>query len=502
MNIKEHWRLYRLLEANESLKDSRHPMFEKNRFMKVLAIFMFVYYAAILLFMGSILPMGMRGMYCDVAAFHVFDGFFPWILMCDFWVRFVLQETPAQRAKPYTLMPIRRSFLMHVYLLQNMLTFGNLFWGFMLVPFGLLTVCPILGWASLLSWLMGWWLMCVASGLVYLLVRTLCTRHLAWVLLPVLIHGGLIALMVVPHHNPLDMPCTEFLYAFALGRLWPYLLMLSIIGLFYAINYRIQMSMIHDEVAKKEEVTVSHSSQMSYLNRFGTIGEYLKMEMKLRMRNRQVRIQFFVLLGLTCLLCAIQYFTNIYDNGFMTSFICLYAYIAFGGTSLVTIMGYEGNYIDGLMSRRDSIYDLLRAKYFFNTLVLFLPFFLILPLNIIGKQPIFMSLAYFAFTMGITYPGLFQMAVYNRETIPLDRKITGKQGNATQQLVSIIMIFVPVAIERIGAVFVGSTPTYLFMILCGLAGFATHKLWIRNIYTRFMARRHFNMEGFRASRND
>ena len=49
------YQLYRLIENTESLKDKRHPMFERNRFMKFLAWFMFAYYAAILLFLGVVL---------------------------------------------------------------------------------------------------------------------------------------------------------------------------------------------------------------------------------------------------------------------------------------------------------------------------------------------------------------------------------------------------------------------------------------------------------------
>ena len=42
---------------------------------------------------------------------------------------------------------------------------------------------------------------------------------------------------------------------------------------------------------------------------------------------------------------------------------------------------------------------------------------------------------------------------------------------------------------------------YMPLILLGIAGIATHRAWLRNIYQRFMLRRFENMEGFRASRN-
>lgn len=62
------YQLYKLINQLDELKDKRHPMFEKNKFMKFLAWFMILYYGAILLFLGAILPIGMSKAYYGVAA--------------------------------------------------------------------------------------------------------------------------------------------------------------------------------------------------------------------------------------------------------------------------------------------------------------------------------------------------------------------------------------------------------------------------------------------------
>lgn len=493
--------LYRLLKKQETLKDERHPMFEKNRFMKFLVWFMVLYYAGILLFMGAILPMGFKGMYPGVAAFHVLDGGLPWLLLVDFWVRFFLQETPAQQVKPYRLLPIRSSFLMHMHLLRTAFSSGNLFWGFLLLPFGAICVQPLLGWGGLVLWLMGWWLMVVANGLTYLYCRSLCMKNILWVLLPLTVHGGLVALMLLPDKNPLDMPSTQLLYGFARGSVLCFMALLVLVGLFYLANYSLQMKMVYNEVAKKEEVKPTSTPELSFLNRWGSMGEYLKMEVKLRMRNSQVRLQFLICVGLIVMFSAVQYFSDVYDSSFMRSFICLYNYVILGMMTLVTIMGYEGNYIDGLMSRRESLYALLRAKYYFNTALLLLPLVILMPLIVAGKVSLWLNLGYLFMTAGIIYPLLFQMAVYNNLTLPLNQKLTGKQGNTAQQIISIAVLFVPIAVEKALVLALGDVWGYVAIMAVGAAGMATHNMWLKNIYRRMMARRYVNMEGFRASRN-
>lgn len=493
------YQLYRLIKKTESLKAERHPMFERNRFVKFLGYFMIAYYAALMILMGVSLGFGLKGHYS--AAFHRLDSGFFYLLIVDFWLRFMVQETPAQKAHSYALLPIRRSFLIGSYLISTMLSWGNMFWAFFLVPFGLVSVVPLLGWWALLAWLIGYWLLFVLNGLCYLFTRALCMKHFLWFLVPLALHTGLVCACVLPDHNVFRVPFVMFIYGFVQGKCLSYLIVTACIAFALWANYKLQMGMVYNEAGKKEEVELKQTSEFKAFNRFGIMGEYLKMEIKLRMRNKQARMQFFVGLGCMLLLSGILYFTDIYDGEFMKSFICLYDYIMLGTTTLITIMCYEGNYIDGLMSRRETIYDLLRAKFYFNSAMLLIPVVLLIPLMVIGKISIMMNLGYFFFTIGVLYPCIFQMAVYNKNTLPLNVKLAGgSQGTMMQSVISMCVLFLPISIEKLSVLWLGDFWGYVPLMALGTIGIVTHRLWLKNIYHRFMVRRYENMEGFRASR--
>ena len=494
------YKLYRLIEQTEALKDLRHPMFEKNRFMKFLVWFMIAYYAALMILMGVSLGFGLKGDYS--AAYHRLDGGFFYLLIIDFWMRFIMQETPAQKAQAYALLPIRRSFLMKTYLIRNMLSWGNMFWAFFLIPFGLISVVPLMGWLGFLGWLVGYWLLFVLNGLCYLFTRALCMKHMLWFLAPLAIHLALVCACVLPDHNVFRVPFVMFMNGFANWDAMPFLVVLVSIGFALWCNYKLQMGMVYNEIGKKEDVELKSASQISFLNRYGVMGEYLKMEIKMRLRNKQAKTQFLMGLGLIAFFSLMLYFTDAYNGSFMRSFICLYDYVILGATTLITIMCYEGNYIDGLMSRRDSIYELLRAKFYFNSVMLLIPFLMISPLIITGKISLWMNLGYLFFTIGVIYPCVFQMAVYNNNTLPLNAKLTKtNSGTMTQSIISLVMLFLPIGLEKISVLAFGPVWGYLPLIILGLTGIATHRLWLRNIYHRFMLRRYENMEGFRASKN-
>lgn len=493
-------KINKLLREHERLKERRNPMFERNRFVKFLMYFMMIYYAGCLLLLGITLPIPMSDIYHGVPGFDVLDGWFFVIPIVDFWLRFIIQETPANQARPYSLLPISRNYLMRRYMRRAALTLGNLFWGFFLVPFAVMSVAKVLGVTGVIGWLLGWWLLIVCNSYIYLLIRALCTRKGVWVLLPLVIHVGIVLLAILPDTNVLDIPCTDFMRGFAEWNVQSFAIAIALIVLFFRLNVKVQGAIVYDEVGKKEDVQLKHTTQMNFLNRFGIVGEYLKLEMKMRMRNKSLKNQFFMLLGCMVVFSVILYFTDIYDGVFMTNFICLYDYLCVGMATLVTIMCHEGNYMDLLMSRKESIMDLLTAKYYFNSLMLLVPFILVLPLTIIGKITIWMNIGYLIFTVGVLYPIMFQMAAYNKETLPLNAKLGAKAGSGAQNIVTLTIMFLPIGLERLCVTFLGDPWGYIVLIAFGLVGIATHHQWLRFTYHRFMKRRYVNMEGFRATR--
>lgn len=494
--------LYRLLTDAEQLRLRRHPLYYRNRFVRLLLYFLAAYYAAILIFIGVVLPQALRSESTGTAAFHYLDGGALVLLVLDFYCRFALQETPAHLARPFALLPLRRRALTRVFLLRAMKSWGNLFWLFFLVPFAVISVRPALGWGGVALWLTAYELLFVANALAYLLARTAIARHFAFLALPLAAHAALLTALF--SLAPLRHALSLYIYGMAAGHALGFLLPLALIGLLYWANLRLQSATAYDDVARREEtvVKIRHASGFHFLDRFGTLGEYLKLELRLRLRNKQVRQQNLVLLTMMVLLTALMYFTPVYDGTFMTSFICLYNYVDLGMASLITIMCFEGNYIDGLMTRRESLLDLLRAKFYFNALLLLLPLLITVPLMCSGKITVWMNFGFMLFTLGVIYPACFQMAVYNKETLPLNQRLAGRQGNMAQNIMAVVILLAPIGIAQAAVVLLGDPAGYILLAALGLAGALSHPLWLRNVYRRMMARRYENMESFRASRGE
>ena len=292
------------------------------------------------------------------------------------------------------------------------------------------------------------------------------------------------------------------LYA-EVGRAWYFLpaVILLLVGLFF-INRYFQFKYVYEEISKKGERALKHVSKFAFLNRFGLIGEYLKIELKSNLRNKTMRSRCIMSLALIIMFSCLIAYTTIYDNAIMINFWCLYCFAIYSVTTLIKIMGQEGNYIDLLMMHRENIIALLKAKFWFYSAVLLVPFLIMLPAVFTGKFTLLMLAAYMLLTAGLLHFIIFQLAVYNKQTLPLQQKMTAKGNfeNGMQLVIELIALFGPGVIVGVGYVTVGLTYTYLFMCVLGLAFIVTYPLWIRNIYKRMMQRRYDNIEGFRTTR--
>lgn len=504
MNLKESWRLYRLINKNKNLSLKRHPLFEQNKIMKVFGYIFIGFWAVYLMFFGVMFAQVFNG--TNYESFDRIDGSMLVFLVIDFYMRFTMQETPAQDTKPYKLMPIPQNFLLNVFLLRIGLSTANLFWGFFFVPFGLLAVVKFYGWLGYLGFLFGWWLMFVLNSYWYLIWRTMIQRNLLYLLIPTAIYAALFyfGIFYDESNTWLFDYTLQLGRGFCTGNVLCYLIPIVLAVLLFFVNRKMQYQSVYREIAQVEHITHVRSMEMSWLNRFGVIGEYMKLEIKSTMRNKIVRNQFVMGVCYMLLFCALFAFTDVYDNQpFMRTFICVYCFACLGTMTLTSVMCVEGNYIDLLMSRHESVLSLLKAKYYFNCLMLIFPMlFALLPI-VNGKVLWVEALACAFFTMGCVFPFLFQLAVYNKSTLHLNQKVTrsNSRSSKTQIIFSFVALFVPMFIMYALIALLDTATASWILLGLGLAGFLLNPMWLRNIYRRFMLRRYDNMDGFRTSRD-
>lgn len=493
--------LFLELRRHGKLAEKRHPMYEKSKFGKFWMYFMSVFWAGYLIFFGTTFAFAFDGGAKE--AYHVMNSGLIFILALDFLLRLPFLKTPTQEVKPYLLLPIKRSRLIDFLLLRSGLNSFNLLWLFLFVPFAIITVTKFYGIGGVLTYCIGIWLLIVFNNYWYLLCRTLMDERIWWVLLPIVIYGGIAAALFIPDNSPLFSFFIDLGEGFITGNILTFICVLVAITLMWFINRSIMQKLVYNELNKTEDTTVQVKtvSEYKFLDRYGEIGEYIRLELKLLLRNKVCKKSLYSVTAIVLIFSLTISFSDIYDGG-MRDFFVLYNYIIFGILFLSPLMSYEGNYIDGLMSRKESIYSLLRAKYLLYSIALIIPFVLMIPGMVTGRVSVLGCIAWIVFVPGAVYFCLFQLAVYNNKTLDLNAKMTGRQnvGTGLQNLISGAAFGVPLLLFFVLNATVGKEVTPWILLVIGILFIATSRWWLRNVYHRFMKRRYKNMEGFHDSR--
>lgn len=500
------WQAIRLLVRHRRLDDSRSLSSEENRFAKVFTTIAVGFVIIYLMGIAIALSLAINGDRSTTPT-EFFTFIMPFILVIDFNIRFSVQQTPAHVIKQYLLLPLSRNLCVDSFIFSSLISLGNFTWLAFVLPYVLMSVIFSYGWLTAIMLIVFFQVLVLTSSQLYSITHVLITRSFLWWILPIV---G-VALLASPLYIGKDAGWSQFesIYSLSgelLNRHNPLPLLISILFLTISIlaNRKIQSAGIEHELMRSEnKENIGKVHKFAFLDKYGEIGMFIQLEMKLLLRNKNPRKAILNGFFTMILICAIIVASDVYDSTGMTNFWALYDFILFGSMTLMGLMSYEGNYIDCFLTRRENILELLKAKYIFYSAILIFPFLLMLPTVISGKWSLYMLISYAIFTMGFQYFVIFHTAIFNKITMPLNTKLIAKGGIKTNyiSLVIFAIVFIlPNVIVTILQNFFSDNTAYTIMLVIGIVFVATHNIWLRSIYNRLMKRKYENLEGFIATR--
>ena len=282
--------LFRLLRKNNKLSEKRNVMFEANQYGKFFAYlglaFFVVYFLAIGTFLGWVAA--------KEDEYQMLFFILPFVLLMDFFGRFMAQQTPVMLVKPYLLMPISKYTAVDCFLVSQLFDTSNLIWMSLFLPYTFICVCGSMTLLQGLGMLLLLHLMILTNSQWYLLVRTLVNRSMFWWALPIVFYGSFVLPFFLLSDKSADKlfdQVFDFLGEYAFSW-YAFALFAVLFVVLFLINRSMQMHLIYDEISKQEKTKLKHVSEFTALNRFGQIGEYLKLEIKSTMRNKAIRTRF------------------------------------------------------------------------------------------------------------------------------------------------------------------------------------------------------------------
>ncbi|QUB66485.1 DUF5687 family protein [Prevotella melaninogenica] len=497
-----YWEAIQTLHKHFCLSGRRNKIWQANNVAKyfyyVLAVFLCAYFVWIGCELADLVIEDKLGGYRFIYAL------IPVFLFIDYLFRYTTDHRLLMHIRPYLLLPLPKHSYTDYLILRQLIVFKNVNLLFICIPFGIKTLIPELGASAMIGYTAGLYLLLLVNGQFFQLTQVLTARGLWYWLIPILTYLS-IAIITIFFPSPQGylQRWAEIGNSMIRGEVWIYAVMiLLLIGMILLNRNILEHRILQEQYTAAPAKHDKNSIDLTIFDRFNQIGEYLKIEVWGILRNKRLRLIFFLNTFGIFIFSLITAFDPESDMVKINGFV-YYSFIIYGLSSLSRIMCYEGNYYECLLMQRNSIQNLLLAKYYFYTALLLIPLLVFLPVALIGKISFWTILSYALFAAGVAYRILFQMAVYNKVTFSMQATHTGKNANTNyiQLIVTIITIISPFPIAALGTWWLNQPIlTNTTLSLLGIIFITTHRRWISSISRKMKDNQYEQLEGFQKSR--
>ena len=458
---------------------SRSSYFQKGLAIKILLILAALYF---------IVSFGVLG----VAAFFIIENKFPnedpivmvsnylifWFLI-DLGFRFFMQQLPVMNIKPYMIIPIKRETVIHYLLGKTTLSFFNILPLFFFLPFSIVLLTQGYNPLQVICWFFSMVFFTISLNYLNFLLNK--NNKVFYAIVAVL---G--ALILLEFYN--IYPIAEYagLFFNEIYNKWyavsiPLLLMI----LLYRRNYKfIREGFYLDDAIRKESKEVS-STDLGFLNRFGSIAPFLKNDVKLIIRN--ARPKQVLMMSFLFLFYGLFFYTqDTYKD--MPAFLAFASVFITGGFLLSfgqLVPSWDSEYYKMLMSQNIPYRKYLESKWYLMVVAVVASFILSTPYLYFGYKIYSMIAAGALFNIGLNSFITLYGGVLNRVPVELNVKakaFSNTQGfNPTQLLIALPKMAGPMLIFYLPYKFINFEAGILALALSGILGLVFKNFFLNQI---------------------
>lgn len=388
----------------------------------------------------------------------------------DLLFRQLLQTLPTIGIKPMLVLPIRREKLAGYLLRRSVFNFFNLLPFFLIVPLFFRVVVPEQSGLTALAWLVAmsllilsnhylttylkWWINESSWGLyvfMALFVGLYAVNYFGLISLTGLFGSWLDAVLVQP-------------------LLLPVFLVLPVF--FYMLSHRyLKRNMYLDLVDRKQKNSTVRD--FSWLARLGDSGKFISLDVRMILRNKRPRIQFFI----TVLFLAYGFliYNDDYGETIPEAILILGGIIMTGMFSISIgqfFPAWHSRYYAMLMTQNFKMKQFLQSFYYMNVVVSFIYFLVTLLYAFIDIRILYFNTALFFYHIGVNLNLVLLFGIFSKKAVDLGGSaVFNYQGmGASQWLISFPLLLGPILLFYFFKLLGGSIGSLLVLTAIGVVG--------------------------------
>jgi hypothetical protein len=403
--------------------------------------------------------------------FDVVNTYLIYYIAFDLAFRYMLQKMPVTNIKPLLYLPIPKSQVVHFSLGKTILSFFNWSHAFFFIPFSIVLLIEGYNPLGVIGWHVALMAIVYSNNFINILVNNKDS-----IFYPVL---AVVAVLGISQYFDL-FDITQFT-APLFGALFtmPWLSLFFIVlalSLYYAAFRYFKKNLYLDAGLTKKQ-TVAKTEDLSWLNRFGNLGTFLKNDIKMIKRNKRSKMAvitsfMFIFYGFLFFTGAIEAYDGPVWKIFAGIFISGGFLFSFGQF----VPSWDSAYYPLMMSQNIKYKEYLDSKWYLIVIATILSTIIASFYLYFGWDAYLAILVGAVYNIGVNSYMVLLAGAYTRTPIDLtsSKKAFGdKQSfNLKTMLLSLPKLALPLLIYGIGHYLISPTAGYIFVASAGVIGFA------------------------------
>lgn len=398
------------------------------------------------------------------------NKFMIYYLAADLLIRYFLQKMPVLNIKPLLHLPIKRATIVHFTLGKTALSFFNWTHAFFFVPFtvvALIDGCSI----NILLWHLGILALIYCNNFLNIIINN--KDSIFYSVLAVF--AGLALAQYYQFFDVTNYTVSFFQAMYSTSYVF-ILPVLALVGLYYsAFNYFKNHLNLDEGLAKKTDL--AKTENYTWLNQFGTLGTFLKNDIRLLRRNKRSKTTLimsvvFVFYGLLFYTGSIE----AYDNPAMKVFAGIFVSGGFLFTFGQFVPSWDSAYYQLMMSQNIPYKEYIKSKWWLMVIGTVLSTILASFYLFFGLHTYLIVVVAAIFNIGVNSHLVMLGGAFVKTPIDLT---TSKQAfgdkqafNMKTMLIAIPKMVLPMILYAAGYYLFSPNIGLLFVALAGVLGFA------------------------------
>ncbi len=469
---------------------SRSAYWKKSVGIKAVIIFFAIYFSIAFLALGFGLPTIFKEHFPESNPIDLFNEYFWGYLLMSALIRQLVQEIPVVDIIPLLTLSIKKKKISRFVVNKSFINFFNILPWYIVLPFMLRVFPEQYATINTLGWLCSILGLVLIDHLIAILVKRSAPSRQQLIMLLYVIG---IAVFTISFYDLL--PVAKWFAAY-LSMVLSYPI-LGLIPLIVCIPlYFLNIKSINENLYLDSGILPTEKKQNTYdfswTSKFGNIGTYLGLELKMVTRNKRAKTALFSVFFL------LFYGFIIYRNpkiDEMDFLLVIAGLIITGGFSISYgqfTPAWHSQYFPFLMTRNVGMKDMLNTQYFLFMVTTIIALIFSSIYVIYGAKIIMVNTAIAIFNIGFTSHLVLWMGSFSSKPIDLSQSsFMNYQGTgASQWITGLVIILGPLLFFFLIKYLFSASIAYLCYAIIGILGIIFHNSIMTTILKRYSENKH------------